>query len=404
MSNIASAEEPIVTREVLIAADKNSTITPLAIASTHDNGVITAGSMGFNGWAVKTDMEGKVLWSYSIPRQYIKSRYPMAVEIRGVVPMPDGTAYLCGNIPRAPDSNDPSAFLVHLDASGKLLNEKCYTPAATMPEQEGNEGDFTRCIRWGDGLAIVGNSGRIVRVGGEGLEPIITRFNWVVALDGSGNVKWDRQIPIPSDHSGTTLGTIFTNDQALMFSAWDASVTDVFRIGVKGEIIAQKTFPGYFDFVVPVVPSDALQIIGYTDKQALEKSHATEIFVMDLNGRLEETSRTTSVLKNFMGQTYRLPSESFVVLGQRAHHLFGQPMTSGVVYTDHLLEHEHYLELPRTREPEFLDAGRHATAPGQIPGEFVQARSLAQMPASGITPNTPPVFRGMVLDFLRVSH
>ena len=155
--------KPTVSRQVLIKTEREAAMEPADIVRANDGGFFIAGSISGTrqGWAAKTDAEGKVLWNYYRELQEEdKSAFTHQLvidpEFRAAVPMADGSVYLCGNMPHPPRSSAPGAFLTHLDAQGHLLSEKFFVP--DKKTKQGITGGFTGCIRWGNDIAIVGNT------------------------------------------------------------------------------------------------------------------------------------------------------------------------------------------------------------------------------------------------------
>ena len=261
-SGLAQAENtptPTVTREAFVT-EGDVPIQPLAAAQTNDGGLIIAGRAGADAWAAKTDANGKVLWNY-FALSKTQEEIPLLTggfdfEIRGIAPMADGSVYLCGFLPRPPNIFAP-ALLTHIDAQGHVIKEQLLVPS---PDMKRGAARFDDCIPWNGGVAVIGQFDNVIKTA-EGPNPPVTEHAyWLLALDSTGQIKLEKQIP--EDFFGIELNTLLvTRNGGLVFSTVGSLETELISFGPNGDLLAKKQLPGRFEFVRPVVPDGILQVV-----------------------------------------------------------------------------------------------------------------------------------------------
>ena len=75
-----------------------------------------------------------------------------------------------------------------------------------------------------------------------------------------------------------------------------------------------------------------------------------------------------------------------------------------MVHLDSSFQNKRFMDFPRSREPIFIDNGRIAGVTlTREDGEFVVVRKLTQVRGAREPIDTPPVFRGAVLDFVQLN-
>jgi len=393
MSSAAFAEGPTVTNEVLLPADQGASLDPSSISNASDGGFILTGSMNMDGWAVKTDAKGNVLWRYSVKAPDIQPRWLSHLKILDAIAMPDGTTYLYGNKPVPISSQEPSAFLTHLDVSGHLLSTKFFAPTVTGG-WGASRGGFSRGARWGDGFVFVGQTSEVIRGADPNVLPHVKVFYWILALNAAGNVKWEKQISAGTTSAAATIGALNVTNERLLFSSTDNISTDILSIDAGGTLVAQNNIAGSLSFITPLQ--------GGADVQMMD-CHGSTASIVSLDNKLAEAGRTPSIIDDFEGQAYRLADQSYVAVGHRIHSI-GQEYTTAVVHLDSSFQNKRFMDFPRSREPIFIDNGRIAGVTlTREDGEFVVVRKLTQVRGAREPIDTPPVFRGAVLDFVQLN-
>jgi hypothetical protein len=392
----AFAQEPTmpkILREVLLT-HQDDVIKPWAVTKTTDGGFVIAGSAGLSPWATKVDSTGNVAWSYVRALQDPQLRG--IAQFRGTVAMPDGTTYLCGWMPRPSGSRAPWAMLTRLDAVGRVIREN-FMAAQEIPDG----GTFSDCVRWGDGIAVVGKIARVIQPAAHLVHPIEERFYRLLAFDAAGNVRWDVQIPIGVGFGTFNVGPLLAlGDSSLVFSATDNLNSEMLRVNASGVVEKQKQLSGQFQIIRPAGSGGTIQLWGRFSPENLA-AHS----ILTLNNQLEQVGRIDQSYRgSYFGRVvYRLADQSLALFGSARQN---GGYTSLIVHVAADLKSSQSLEPPRIRSP-FLDVGSiQAAGRGSADGEFVAARSLALRSDRNVdfSDGTPKTFkRGAALDFIQMN-
>jgi hypothetical protein len=152
-----------------------------AVAPTADGGALAVGSTrapgigGFDGWVLRLDRAGRPLWQRRDGGRDTEQFY-------GVVAASDGGAFVAGHT-RSTGVGESDLWIQRLDRRGVRLWERTVG---------GLENDRARA------LAADGEGG-VVAAGFSGSAGAGGRDLWVVALDGAGELRWQRRFGGP-DH------------------------------------------------------------------------------------------------------------------------------------------------------------------------------------------------------------
>lgn len=380
-------KELVVTREVIIPNDETAyPLVPNVIVRANDGGFIIAGGRLLQAGAIKTDPAGKVLWRY-VTDLRDKLYFGQGVKFQGAVAMPDGTTYLCGNIPAT--ANYVPSLLTHLDAAGRLLDEQHVMPQKVT---EYGVSHFYDCIRWGDGIAMVGNVHNVIRQAGRGVEGISESYYWTIVLDASGKVQWEKQIPTAFDTIDRVKSLLVAPDSSLVFAGQRSYGTELFRVSMAGEVTAKKSLVGVFQFVRPIVPDGMLQVHGFAEPKGDDTLFAT----ITLSDQLKEIQRVQGKQASNLSDklAYRMPDQSLVLFGTVSHSVKGDK--SAIAHVDPTLQSAQKLEL--IHAPLMDNFSIDAATPTGNDGEFVTARMVMSrsVPSAELTAN-------LVLDFIQTK-
>jgi hypothetical protein len=409
---------PVRVAEARIKNEWNNSIEPRVAERTTDGGYIIAGSAGFNagpsitsgimgpkGWVVKTDQSGRVLWSYyrvmpdlepATPSAPIHDSVHFSPTYHGALSMPDGSTFLCGQMDYLPHSqaDKRGGLLTHLDKKGVLISERLLSP--NVGETEGTKGIETlqQCIRWGDGIAVVGCATRYMPgSSGDGPLQLATTFYWVLALDRTGKIRWEKLIP--TTHIGTALtdgGLVLqAHGPDLVFSAMDNAESEVVHLSPNGQVAARMSLQGQFRLVRSVVPGNTIQIWGV-------ERHEPRSQVLTLNDRMDEIGRKEGAPYEdcFPSSIYRMPDQSYVLFGS-IRHSPSLVIHTAIAHVDGNLRAAELFE-PLSGTGTFEDFGRlDAAVPAQDLGTFVVAMSVVTRGLISNDPNKP----GVMADFIR---
>lgn len=357
-------KELVLTREVIIKDESGFVPEPHVMSRTDDGGFIIAGSLG-RAWAIKINTAGKVLWRNLQPPPRADGGY--AAVFTGIVAMPDGSTYLCGNM-SLPEGYTPS-LLIHLDAAGHLIDEQIFAP---QKRSEHGISYFDDCVRWGDGVALIGHVHDTKRqasgYGAGFLPPITEQYYWLVMLDAAGKIKWEKQIPTAFDTIDEAQ-SILVSDSSLVLAGYRMGNTELFRISATGELSAKKNpVDGFFAFVRPIVPDGVLQLYGLNQTNKSFES-------ITLDDRFEEIKRVQGDHGlDFGGRfVYRMPDQSLVLFGGELHERY----KSAVAHLDSKLQSVQKIEL--VHGAQFYDGSYiGAAAPTGNDGEFVTVKPLTK--------------------------
>ena len=404
-------EKPKISRQVLLQI----AIEPQVIVQSDDGGFLIVGSAPSTkqGWAAKTDAEGKVLWQYfrglqEEDKEAFKQQLFMRPQFNGAAAMPDGSFFISGGMPHPPRSDAPTAFLTHLDANGHLLSEKFIIPE--KEDSKGIKGGFVSCVRWGDGFATIGGAavprpwspptelkGKVPPQATEG-------WYWVVMFDGTGKKKWEKFITRSLwDPAHTHIAQFpYVANTNLMLSAANYEETEIVSISQTGEVMARNKLFGDYQFVHPVVPDDIIQIYGrHPNGRASNWYEVDRLVVITLDAQLNEVQSTKEGMKDFHGLCFRMPDQSLASFGAQKHK-FGQLYTSRAIHVDRSLQNEEYVSLPHNHAP-FVDYGGLAATFIYNSNQFVMTRRLMVVTNGKGPDDVPNDFKGVELDFIDIK-
>jgi len=319
-STVCAGESPVID-QIVLKTDRDEPIKPEAAGSTADGGFVIAGSAGSAAWSAKLDEKGETLWQYRTGfREDFPYPVPQAAEFRGVASMPDGTTFLCGNIPRPRDSGLPSALLTHLDSEGKKIDERLIVPQGGLKATR-SLASFDACATWDNGVVVIGKVFVLIKPGDAKDLPITQNYYWITAFDTTGKMKWERFVPFRFDFLSVFVSrdvSVLGTKSTLLFSVSDTKNTDLLSIDTHGDVTAQRRFSGYFKLIHSVENDLIIQLWGIT---ATSQQPSLQPTLVTLDAALQETRRVTAnPADGFVsGTTYRLSDNSLVSFGKGMH-------------------------------------------------------------------------------------
>jgi hypothetical protein len=385
----SAAEQPVLSNEVILETDAD----PWAIVASGGGGMIVAGNSGRAAWGAKIDTRGQIVWNYTIGLQD-EFKYPVPyAQFRGAASLPDGSVFLCGNMPRPLGSTASWVVLSHLDVNGRPLSE-----TFPKPDDHANPGAQTAgaagCVYSDDGVIALAETSRRNPPAEKGALPKLERFYWIFAIDSAGLIKWETQVPMMLHNGFFQPGIIMAAVGAgVTFSATNNESTELVTIGAGGVVKSHNEIPGRFILVRPVPTAGPIHLFGTFDDPQRSA-------VVTLDDRHVETGRIrgnhpSNFLANF---AYSTADDSIVLFGSVVRG-GGANYASLVVSVDSALTAERDLELPHA-SGSFKDIGFiRAAAPSGAAGEFVVARRVL---ATDTLPEAarPKMKLGLELDYL----
>jgi hypothetical protein len=163
-----------ISKEVILSP--GHPVMPYLITRMSNGDYVVAGSINFDdtkAWATGIDAAGEVRWEFLDDAASGWNDFGVKSQrFYGVVELPEHGILLCG-VKRI--DNHQTAFLVRLRGDGTLIDER--------PLRPGNTGhpSALRCIRWGDGIAVIG-----------GLSGEPKGTGWLTKLDAHGDFVWEK--------------------------------------------------------------------------------------------------------------------------------------------------------------------------------------------------------------------
>jgi hypothetical protein len=368
MTNNAEAGGLQISRETVIVADPaGAVIDPLVATMSSTGSFIVAGKIDARqqAWAAEVSESGSVVWQYVTD---LEDHLPVGqgAEFTGAVAMPDGTTFLCGNMPRPPGIYAP-ALVVRLDSSGRILSKQF-----VAPHDNANRGvvRVQGCIRWGSGVAIICRARDITQSTSNlsSQKSIVDQYYWILVLDASGTGKWEKRIPTTFDRIDGRSSQIIMADSSISFSSSRLDATEVFRVGLGGELIASTRITGQYRLIQSATPQKLPQLFGYAED-------GTSAFVT-LDGNLQKVQRTPEGLsrKDFVASGgFTMGDKSTILYGSAVHQI-GETYTTQIVVL--YPESGSFQTLGFAKE-DYYDLGvLSAFTPTKLDYEFLVARSL----------------------------
>jgi len=340
----------------LVQTEHNGWIYPTVMSRTSDGNFLVAGGSSdgqFGAWVSKVNAQWQTLWTtkITIPVKFDLLTRP---EFLGIAAMPDGSAFLCGTMPRPKELEErlSTASLIHLDARGHAISKQLIISPNNKEKDLNLTSKFVNCTPWGDGFVVMGDVhqavGTVIPQNGK---REIKQYYWIIKYDATGKTQWEKFIPyklgimhafpfqnsvldklnkpdksiimssvpmqkdiinklndlgiVPAFAPQNTI--LIEAGNNLLFSATDTSMTDVVELSSTGDVVARTDFPGYFRLVHPFAGSHDIQLLSGSD-----------LTLVTLDQNLHEKSRVQGDnSKNFFSATtaFEMPDSTIVVPG-----------------------------------------------------------------------------------------
>jgi hypothetical protein len=322
-----------VTKEIVLDGQFNN--EPITIARTNDNGFLITNIGSHQAVVRQTDADGNVKWRYATTLLDPPWDLTDGPQYHGAVAMPDGSSFLCGQMPRHDvgfradivGHDHLFALLTHLDKDGKLIKDQLLDPQRTSNNVYAN--NLLGCARSNDGIVTVGEGVRHVPVTAEAGQPPFTveHLYWFAAFDAEGKLKWETFEPVPERlraYPDYVDQPQIAADGGFIFLAGRSPIsvpgmkpivasTQVIHVDPSGILKANVIIDGMFRLVRLTTKADSsLQVISLITKPTT---------LITLNDALQEIKR---VMENREAGTirvaYRLPDQSLFLFGSVNKH------------------------------------------------------------------------------------
>jgi hypothetical protein len=252
----------VVDRQVLLNTVEGGTHS---ITRMPDGGFVVAGEKGA-GWVNGTDPTGNLVWTYTETLDP-RAKTSFQSSFRSAVPMANGKVLVCGSI----TNPEQTGILVILDRSGKLVQRRL---GFSKDKETFPESGFIHCLRWNDGFALIGWSGK-----GLAGSPRIAKLN------ADGAIEWEKQfIGLPTDD------VVETMDHSLVFATFNSRTfeAELAKVNLTGDVIAKNSIKGSkFLLLHPADLTPTTKIVTY--------GTFTNITLHTLNERLVETGKPLDI-------------------------------------------------------------------------------------------------------------
>jgi hypothetical protein len=340
----ASKEHLHVSRQIPLS---QHLVSPYTIVSTPDGGYIVTGSDNISdvyGWATRLNSKGQPLWEFldGPPDGWNKLTPPSINRVNGAVLLPDDRTLLCGVKDRGRDNNP--GHLVIIDLQGTVSAQKELFPGG---DEVNYSAEFTKCLPWGNGIAVLGFASGNGRSSG-----------WLLKLDLTGAVLWEKLIPI--GHAQDAIET--ANHELLVLSTAEHDVRNsrIDRLDGTGAILLTRKLLGRGRFVR--APT-ATHSIGVTLEQVPDGP--TQLVFLD-------DSFTSSGTPIDLG---RVSPRSSYQLADRRTVVFGSSFNGGWAAAVQII-HGHTASPPLTLDPSYGSDAIEDAVPTTRPNEFATVRKI----------------------------
>ena len=202
-----------------------------SIVSLPDGGFAIAGHTWSKGsgwldmWLLRLDASGNVIWD----KTFGGSEWDVAESI---VSLSDGGFAIAGST-SSKGSGEDDMWLLRLDASGNIIWDKTFG---------GSEWDVAESIvsLSDGGFAIAGSTEKSKGSGGLDM--------WLLCLDGSGNVVWDKTFGGSDSDIASSIVSLSDGGFAIAGHTWSKGSGErdmwLLRLDDSGNVIWDKTFGG----------------------------------------------------------------------------------------------------------------------------------------------------------------
>ena len=364
---------PSVLTSVFIPGPTGDTLVPAAIATAANGGTIVAGQVDVFGrpWAAAIGANQRLQWNY-VRKDNLPPVAPGRLSsggYAGVVPMPDGTTYLCGTAPG--DIRLPTmGILTHLGKDGSVLSE---LSLSVEGQDRDRSFDVRTCGSYRGGIVVAGGSERSVKAVYVRGDQIV----WKVEIDGYPpmfTTVAQAQRASVSDN-GESVTVLMTNNRS----------TTIVDLGERGAVLHRSMIDGGYLLVRPGGESRSMQIFGPTPAII---SRNREIRDLERDGSSTVVAEGASVSDFEPSGVAKLTDGNLVFFGSSIHK-FGRNIRSALAVTAPNLQRSNSVDLEDNTEN---DGGKIQAFAYVRGGEFAVARLQAY-----------PGRCGAIVDFVRFN-
>lgn len=357
---------------------------PNAIARTQDDGFLIVGEIpaAQQAWATRTDSEGNVRWRYVLSPHDAPPYQAFYPNFSDAVAMPNGDSFLCGQMPVLP--RNTQALISHLNAEGKLIEERLFEPK----QKEYFGAGIEHCFRFRGGFVSIGT--RLKHDSGKNYPNTPTHFYyWIVFWNNDGKFIFEQYIT--SDNKNiSNIDIIDVKENYFTISSSGPIDSEVVKIlpdaSVSNRFSVEKSFRG----VNSIHEDGFIRLISQT-------THPLTLITLD--NELKEISR---ISEDHEGATirraFRLGQGDILAFGDEDNHYDHYPPQA--VFIDKKISEFSKIPLGQPNEVNCCDGG---SSTSYSPNTFVNVRGSMQRTSSGLFKSEIERV-GAVLDFVQINH
>ena len=196
-------------------------------SSSNDGDVVGHKGANENGWIVKLNTSGSIIWQksfYCTFKIIPNGKQPIVITPDGGITAIGSTSELDSSVQGYHKSNDffgtLDVYVVHLNSLGTILWERCYG---------GTENDYGHsiCTTSDGGYLFIGsafsNDGDVSGNHQSNVPSSYKGFDaWVVKLSINGSIEWQKCYGGPANESGSSI--LQTKDGKILFGAYANSI------------------------------------------------------------------------------------------------------------------------------------------------------------------------------------
>jgi len=382
LPEMSFANEPIFSGQAIIHNDAGALINPWSISKSDDGGFYVTGAMDRDGWAIKTDAKGDILWRYDLRESAAGLIRPDGVFIDAAVPAHNRETYLCAS------SHTQVATLVRLDRRGYELSRRALSPD---PQDRGS-GRYVslgaNCMQWGSNFVYIGDekfneSYGLHQSGND-------RFYWVIVFDQDGHIKKQWQIPVGVRWAARIAAYIDRDN--LIFYKTDNTNTDLVQIDLSTNVVFKKEISGS---VFAIQPLRTFSLFSFLLRpEVLLLRFRDGIFSLGKN--LQEETKVAALPKNFTAiRAFHFTDGQYVFFGGHSN-ATNHWSTSGIAVLDAKLQESRIADFPGSIPLPYSDGGEIADVVGGYKhNQFVVLRKLI--------PKQTLLSSGVAIDFIEIK-
>lgn len=216
---------------------------PAAITSAPGGGFVVVGQ----AWAIGTDANGQERWRFTDSDPDALKAGNRA-EYEGAVATSAGNTLLCG---LEWTKHGTTGLLTILNSAGQLTEKRLVQPAT--PAQL-DAVTIYRCLRWGDGIAVLGHFS--YKNG---------NFGWLMKLDATGAKQWE---VVDERLSGISAVQMADGSMAMATMEISPDRTSLVQVNAQGQITLTKTLTSFPDAMIRSVgPAPNMKMLANIDRK-----------------------------------------------------------------------------------------------------------------------------------------